>query len=144
MTHSAAFKKAYSKPRWNARQAADGAKDKISRPGVREYIASLRQRSEARTLLTLNDRLELLAQSARFKPKNAADRNAQARVIEVYSKISGDQAPERTETIIKGDPTAPVEVQVTRVTRAQKAAQMLASIKAAKAPQAPPPPPAAP
>jgi hypothetical protein len=81
---------------------------------IRE-IARLRRRSEAKTILSMNDRLAILATDAQRKGASPAHINARARVIEVYSKISGDQAPERHE--ITGAAGGPVETVSTVVRR---------------------------
>lgn len=138
MSGTAAYRKSYGRHPRDARKAADGAKEVMSRPGVREYVEELRKKNEGRTLMTMNEQLELLAASARHKPQSAADRSAQARVIEVYSKISGDRAPDRVETIVKGDPSAPLSVNVTQMSRAEKAQRMAKDLNLKMAPSRPP------
>lgn len=132
-SHSTAYRSAYKKPRIKARAAADSAKEVLIGRGVREYIDALRAKAEGKTILSLNDRLALLAKSAQRPVKSAADVNAQARVIEVYSRISGDQAPERQDITVKGDATAPLQMVSRPATKAEKVAALIAAGRARKA-----------
>lgn len=109
-------------------------------PGVRALIDELQRRSAAKTILSLNDRLGLLAKTAQRPVRSASDANAQARVIEVYSKISGDQAPERRDVVLRGDPEAPLQTVTRPATKAEKIAALLA-LRKARQPAAPEPQP---
>ncbi len=53
--------------------------------------------------------------------------NARARSIEVYNKTAGDNAPERTEVTVVGDPDKPVITAQVNLTKAQKVAALRAT-----------------
>lgn len=125
-TQGEAYRSAYGKAGISAKTIREGASRIANRPAVMARIAQLREKSEAPALLSLNARLHKLAAAAEFKPKSAADRNALARVIEVYNKTAGDHAPERVETTVRGDPAAPVVVSSRQQTKAEKIAALAA------------------
>jgi hypothetical protein len=89
-----AYRIAYAKPKMKPDEAGDRAWRVMSRPHVKEYIEKLRERIRGKILLTVNDRIEILAkliQDPATKPSDAI------RAIEVYTKIAGDHAPTRVE-----------------------------------------------
>lgn len=96
-TYTEAYKIAYNQPHLLPEDAGNRAGKVLSNEAVRARIEWLRRRSEAKTLLTLNDRLNLLALDAQVPALTASERNARARSIEVYTKIAGGFAPERHE-----------------------------------------------
>ena len=127
-----AYRKAYAKPAAYKDTEASNQGYRIARiPRVATYIAALRARSQGHALLSLNDRLALLAGDARHPARSAADRNARARTLEVYSKIAGDQPPERHE--ISGPQGAPIQQQqVTGVPVRQRLAALTAALEAGR------------
>lgn len=77
-----------------------------ARPEIKAEIERLRGRSEVKILLTLNDRLAILAEIAQ---DTRAKKNERTRAIDVYSRISGDQAPSRVD--LSSPPGQPLQVQ---------------------------------
>lgn len=133
-----AYREAYGRPNVSARDAAERGSRCAADPRVKEFLASVRAASAAGALLTINERLKLLADNARIPGRSAAARNAQARAIEVYNKTAGDQAPERQEHLIKGDPAAPLtNVPGVNYTKADKIAALLKRRKDREAAAAP-------
>jgi hypothetical protein len=127
-SQAGAFRIAYKHPKMSADDAAERGWRITQQPGVKERIDELRKQSAAKTLLTLNDRLEILAEIAQSKTSKPSDK---ARAIEVYSRISGDQAPDRHEhTGPNGEPIAVAgTLLVGRLSRREK----LEAIKARRA-----------
>lgn len=140
---AASYRLAYGRPKATRQQAADRVREVMNGVGVRQRIIELRKNNEGTVLLTLNERLSILARGAARKIKSAADLNAAARAIEVYSKISGDQAPERQEVVHSGNSAAPLTVVTRAATKSEKIAALLAArtarTAAAAAEQATPP-----
>lgn len=86
---------AYQKPQMPAADAANNGYRVAQRPAVRERLAKLKAQAAKNQLLSYNKRLELLAENALIESRTPAERNAQTRAIEVYTRIAGDGAPER-------------------------------------------------
>lgn len=122
----AAYRAAYRNKTASNQRQAEMAHVIAHRPMVNNRIRELMAKSEAKTLLTLNERLGILATGARLPAMTASQLSAQARVIEVYSKISGDQAPERQEHTLRGDANAPLQVAHRPATKAEKVAALIA------------------
>lgn len=120
-----AYRKAFKKPNLDSNSARSRASVIATKPTMVAYIAQLRAASDAHILLSLNERLHILAKAAKLPVRTAAERSATARVIEVYNKTAGDQAPERIETTVRGDPSAPVATQQVPFTKADKIAALL-------------------
>lgn len=136
MSHVDAYKRVY-KPSKNRQHTFYATQSyRISqRPGVKEYITLLQGKSEGKKLLTLNDRLGILARDAQLPGNGPAMVNARARVIEVYNKTSGDAAPDRSIVEVK-NPAGETFVTTTRpMTKAEK----LAGMRAKRAPDKQPP-----
>ncbi len=131
-SQAGAFRIAYKHPKMSAEDAAERGWRVTQQAGVKERIEDLRSQSKAKTLLTLNDRLEILADIAQSKTSRPADKS---RAIEVYSKISGDEAPQRHEHT--GPDGAPIPVSTTmqfgRIPVRERMAMMRAAREAAKA-----------
>lgn len=108
-SQSDAYRAIYA-PNATDRTAAENGSKMGRKPTVKAEIERLKARSERKTILSLNDRLGILARDAQTTGERPADINARARVIEVYSKISGDQAPERVEH--SGKDGAPIQQEV--------------------------------
>lgn len=127
-SQAGAYRIAYKHPKMSAEDAAEKGWRVTQQIGVKERIEQLRSESKAKTLLTLNDRLEILADIAQAKTSKPSDK---ARAIEVYSRISGDQAPDRHEhTGPNGEPIAVAgTVLIGRLSRREK----LEAIKARRA-----------
>lgn len=118
-SQAGAYRIAYKHPKLSAEDAAEKGWRVTQQIGVKDRIEHLRSESKAKTLLTLNDRLEILAEIAQAKTSKPSDK---ARAIEVYSRISGDQAPDRHEhTGPNGEPIAVAgTVLVGRLSRREK------------------------
>lgn len=127
-SQAGAYRIAYKHPKMSAEDAAEKGWRVTQQIGVKDRIEALRSESKAKTLLTLNDRLEILAEIAQAKTSKPSDK---ARAIEVYSRISGDQAPDRHEhTGPNGEPIAVAgTVLIGRLSRREK----LEAIKARRA-----------
>ncbi len=105
--NSVAYRAVYN-PGLTAKTAAERGCRLAKHPAVMAEVARLREKQDRKKLLSLNDRLNILAdisQDPKSKP------HEKARAIEVYSRISGDQAPERHEVSAPGG--GPVAVAVT-------------------------------
>ena len=101
-------------------------------PLIRAKLAELRGRSDKETLLSLNQRLQILAGIAQNLNTKQTDR---IRAVEVYSKIAGDQAPDRQEVTIANAPGSAFTLNTRPATKAEKIAAM-AVARVARASQA--------
>jgi hypothetical protein len=111
LTHAEAYRRMTGK-KMKAELASRAGYKIANRPAVKQALAELSAKSIAKTLLTMNDRLELLANIAQHgKP---ADR---IRAIDVYSKISGDRAPDSVEHSGPGGGPIPITTQMTEPVR---------------------------
>ena len=128
-----AYKIAYKKGRLLPNTARVGAKRVHSSEAVKWRIREIQGRSRAKALLTLNDRLEILAGIAQNPTSANADR---IRAIDVYNKTAGDHAPERQEVTVKGDASAPQYLVTRPATKDEKVAALRA--KRQKEEKAPP------
>ena len=92
-----AYRCAYRKPvgLLSNRDAANGAYRVAKAPAVKAHLAEIQSRSQRAELLTINERLSLLAGIARDRHSKPMDR---IRAIDVYTRIAGDGAPGRVET----------------------------------------------
>jgi hypothetical protein len=135
-----AYRKAYGKRHYTALAAAQAAHKVANRPAVKQRLQQLMQRSEGSMLLSLNQRLSILAKNAKAKCRTAADRNACARTIEVYNKTAGDGAPERQEVIVKNEPGEAFATVTRTMTKAEKLAGMRANRAPGKQEPLPPVP----
>lgn len=106
-----AYKKAYKRPKILDEDAWERGYRIANGAAVKAELDRLRGLTAAKTILSLNDRLEILARDAQTGGSTPSEKNARARSIEVYSKISGDQAPERHE--VSGPGGAPMAVAAT-------------------------------
>lgn len=137
-TQAEAYRRAYGKPKAKERHALEAGCRIAAHPAVIARVAELRARADAGAILSLNQRLALLGTEAMKPCKTASDRNARARLIEVYNKTAGDHAPERQEVVVKGDAGSPVVVTSRPMTKAEKVAALIAQRRAAA--EAPPSP----
>lgn len=131
-SQSAAYKKAYGKPRISATRAAQAGCLVAKGDAVQRRIAALRQASEKKTILTINDRLRILADTAQITAKTPSAHNARTKAIEVYNKTAGDHAPERHEHTVTTPPGAPFEIAPARPisAKAKIAALVAAKLRA--------------
>jgi hypothetical protein len=90
------------------RQVSKKADQIASSQSVTAALLELRGELRLKALLSLNDRLNILAGIAQQPSTKKGDR---IRAIEVYSRISGDQAPERHE--LTGKDGQPLQSEVT-------------------------------
>ena len=107
-----AYRKAFNaKKHRTAISIAVSASHIAANPLIRARLAELRGQSQRSTLLSLDQRLSILAGIARSNVTKQGDR---VRAIEVYTKIAGDSAPERTELTGKdGAPLVPAQTATT-------------------------------
>lgn len=96
MSNAQAYRAIYNPAAHDRRAAEQGCKI-AAMPLVKAEIARLRSLSTAKTLLTVNDQLGILAGIAQQPARTASEQNARVRAVEVYAKIAGTQAPERHE-----------------------------------------------
>jgi len=128
MSQSAAYRKIYN-PHAKPRRAAEQSCKMAALPHVVAEIARIRAKSERKALLSLNDRYEILAGIAQKPEAKDSDK---VRAIDVYSRLAGDEAPQRHE--IAGAGGAPlVPSAVTVAVRQMGARERLDAIKAARA-----------
>lgn len=123
-----AYRKVYERPDLTNQTAAERSSRLAADPRVRAEVARIRAKSERKKLLTLNDRLAILAEIAQDAKTKAHDKT---RAIDVYSRISGDQAPERHEH--SGPAGGPLPIAATVATRTMSRSEKVAAIKAARA-----------
>lgn len=114
--------------------AAEKASRLMRNPNVVAEIRRLQTKVEVKVLLTLNDRLGILAKIATGRSTRP---NEKTRAVEVYSKISGDQAPDRHE--LAGVGGAPIQMVIEqpiseRFTVKEKLARLVARRMAATDP----------
>ena len=88
------------------RRAAERGCRMAALPSVAAEIARIRERSERKTLLTLNDRLEILANVAQKPESKDCDK---IRAIDVYLGWAGDLAPDRQEISGPGGGSIPIK-----------------------------------
>lgn len=117
----------------NPKTAREKACRLAKNPKVVAEMNRLRDRSEVKTLLTLNDRLGILARDAQLPGRTPAMVNARARVIATYSKIAGDEAPQRIE--LTGKDGAPVPVAAHVLVGRMPIRARIEALKAARAAQ---------
>ena len=108
-SNAEAFRQVYN-PKINNKRASIRGANMAHVPHVRKEIERIRAKSEAKRLLTFNDRLEILANIIQDPESKKSDRIS---AISVYSKLSGDNAPERHE--ISGPHGRPIETVVEAV-----------------------------
>lgn len=101
-------------------------------PAVEGELARLRHLTDCKTILSINDRLGILAKNAQHPCATAADRHACATTIKVYNETAGDQAPERTITEISGPGGAAISVISTTVVRKLTAQERIAQMREAR------------
>lgn len=111
-TQAAAYRAIY-KPGCNQKSAIEAGSKLAKMPGVAAEIARIRRKTEVKTLLSLNDRLAILARDAQLPGVTPAHVNARARSIKVYSDISGDRAPEQHEHTGPNGTPIPVAATIT-------------------------------
>lgn len=83
-----AFKIAYNRPKLASKEARNRGYRAAQQPAVAARIKELTAKSEVKTLLSLNDRLAILAKHAQHTPKTSSDRQVSVRAIDVYSRIA--------------------------------------------------------
>ena len=93
-------------------------------PWVSREIERFRAKSEAKKLLSYNDRLEILAKIAQNPDAKHTD---QVSAVMGYSKLAGDQPPDESVVTVKNPEGAAFAVSVTHVTKAQKIAALEAA-----------------
>lgn len=125
-SNAAAYRLAYN-PKLAQREATDRAWRTLKLPWVRDRLEQLKAEATRKPLLSLNDRLAILAEIAQDKKSKQVDRT---RAIDVYSKISGDQAPERHEH--SGPAGTPIAVAAAVTVHRVPVAQRIAALRAAK------------
>lgn len=109
-SNAEAWRRVFNHPNAKNQRAAERGSRLATDPRVVEEIARLRAKSEGKKLLSLNDRLAILAEIGQAKGKTPAMYNAKTRALDVYSKLAGDQAPQRIE--LSGPGGAPIESNV--------------------------------
>lgn len=131
-TLSDAYAAAFKPSRSSRSTIHTEAKRAAKRPWVKLRVTQLLTKSEAKTILAINDRLAIAARIAQDPLQKPSD---QLTAIKIYTDIAKDTAPDRSEVTVKGDPDAPV------VTRRLTPAEVIANLRAAKARRDQPPAP---
>lgn len=144
--HAEAYREASDRRDIGAEDAAKRGWNLASRLVVVERIEELRAQSQRKSILSLNDRLAILAHDAQMPGKSPGHINARSRAIEVYSKISGDSAPGPTQKIeLSTAPGSALQVETRKLSVREKIAQLRIAREGGRGePVAQPPPPAAP
>ncbi len=131
-TQSEAWKEAYGHPKAKEKTAMESGCRIAAMPAVAARIQELRAMSGHKAVLSLNDRLAIMAEGAQTKTATWGER---ARCVEVYNKTAGDYRPGPPEEVIhKGDAANPVSVTVRTATKAEKIAALTAARAAGKSP----------
>lgn len=128
-TLTAAYKIAYKKRGLLPDSANRGAVRIMQTGSVAARVRQLQSSGDKKTLLTVNERYGILTEIAADEAAPKADR---IRAIAEYNRMAGDLAPEKIESTIKGDPNAPLAVQVVPLTRAEKVGKLKADYVAAQ------------
>ena len=121
-----AYKIAYKKGRQIPSTARTGAKRVHSNEAVKWRIREIQGKSKAKALLTLNDRLEILAGIAQNPTALNGDR---VRAIATYNDTAGDHAPERQEITVKNAPGEEFATRTRPATKDEKIAALRAKRK---------------
>lgn len=127
-SYASAYRIAYKKPKASPEDAGEHGWRVTQGLGVKSRIEELRKLSGHKALLTLNDRLEILAEIAQSKTSKPTDKT---RAIEVYSRISGDEAPQRHEHA--GPNGLPIPVAATTLVGRLPIRARIEALKAARA-----------
>lgn len=138
-THSDAYRKAYGKMEWKPQAVARAVyKVLAANPAILDRADEILKAGTAKAILSIQDRLGILARDAQLPGAGAAMVNARARSIEVYGRLAGDLAPERlnADVTVKGDPSSPLHVVHRPATKAEKVAALRARRAAQSAPLA--------
>ncbi len=122
-TQSDAWREAYGHPKATDKTAKEAGSKLAAKPVVAARIKEFQARSAHKAILSLGDRLAIMAEGAQSTKATWGER---ARCVEVYNKTAGDHAPERQEVTVKGDPNAPVVVASRSLTKAEKIAALAA------------------
>jgi hypothetical protein len=102
--------KAYHKAtNYNRKSAKEAASRILARAHIQLRIDELRRQSLAPELLSLDERLTILARDARSQGKGPQWINARARALETYSRLAGDLQAERP---VVGTAESPMHVTV--------------------------------
>lgn len=129
-SQSDAYRLAYNRPNIADQAAAERGSLLAHKPAVMARIAQARRKAESRQLLSLNDRLSLLAESIRAPAPTSAARNARANCIKVYNMTGGDGS---VNINLGGQPGgAPVEVADVRPLSAKAKIALLVAAKLAQ------------
>lgn len=131
-TYAEAYKTAYNRPHLMPQDAAHRGHKVAQQPAVKARIAWLQHKSEAKTILSINDRLNLLAMDAQVPALTAAERNARARTIEVYTKIAGGAAPDVVIHEHSGPSGGPIPVAASVTIQQLPVRQRIAAMVRAK------------
>ena len=138
-----AYRQAYKQPKMIREDAGERGYRVSVRPAVKAELDRLRGLSNRKALLSINDRLGILADIAQDASSLKSDR---IRSIDVYNRTAGDQAPQRLEVTGKDGAAIPVattavvmRVGVRDRMNAMRAARQLAEAQPLT-PAAPPPP----
>lgn len=126
-TQAEAYTIAYLPPEGSKKETLESLGHRVyRRSAVAKEVARLRAQLDRRVLVSLNDRLKILAGEF-LDPE--ADPDIKIRGIVAYSRISGDQAPDRQE--VTGKDGAPLEVNVSTgpLVRRLSARERLAEMK---------------
>lgn len=128
-TNGEAYRRAYKKPKILNEDAKEHGYRVANRPAVKSELDRLRGLSDRKKLLTLNDRLEILADIAQ---DTAALRNDRTRAIDVYSKIAGDNAPQRIDVSVAGKDGSPIQIATTAAVMRVGVRERMAAMRAAR------------
>lgn len=127
-----AYRRAYQPKTDNVQKVGSMAHNVAVRPRVQREIARLYAKVDKKALLTLDDRLTILADIAQTPGRTAGLLNAKARAIAVYSDISGDRAPTRGELTGPGGAPLVISAAAGPLVRQLSAPERLAEMKAAR------------
>ncbi len=122
--------KAVYQPNCPNQRAAEMGSRMAARPHVKAVIDRLQAQANLKSILTVNDRLEILARDAQTGGNTSADKTARARSIQVYNQLAGDNAPERHE--VAGVNGGPIAVAASVATRPMSRRERIDAIVAAR------------
>ena len=104
-SHTKAYRHAYNQFKKTNEDAGEKAWRITKHPLVFAALDELKRRSQAKSLLSINERLKICAECSQDKNATWGERMSG---VQTYTKIAGDQSPERQE--ISGPNGGPIAV----------------------------------
>ncbi len=132
---SDAYREAYGQNKKTDKTLHEHASRMAALDHVAEQIAWFKEQANYKTILSINDRLGILARDAQLPGREPAMVGARARVIKVYNELAGDESPKRIELAGTGGAPVQIAADVTAavVVRKETVREKIARLEAARA-----------